>query len=244
MLVVDDDSGASDAAVEALRLEGFDVTRARGPVEALEALDGSLEPSVVLLDLPAGGEGPLSRIREHPVVQGVPIIAMSASESRLQDASGWDGRLLQPFDLDSLYELLGRLCMDSSSARLAFGVRSLDDEHKLQLRMANALVKMVGSRGDRTLAAPALEELVDFTRSHFAYEAEVMGRYRYPEAARHEREHEGWLVETDGLVNASSAGRSPLTLGGAIGVWDSIVGHIETMDRAFASYLAAHAYAG
>ncbi len=239
MLVVDDDFGAPNMAVEALQLEGFDVTRARGPSEALEALDGGCQPSVVLLT--ASGESPLPRIREHPAARGVPIVAMSASDRRLEEASGqWDARLAQPLDLDSLYELLGRLCTRSSSARVAFGFRSLDVEHEIQLRLADAFVKALGSRGDRQPASRVLEDLVDLTRSHFAYEAELMARYGYPEAADHEREHESWLKEYDELRMTSFAGLSAPTLGGAIAVQNSIASHIETMDQAFARYLSAH----
>lgn len=247
VIVVEDDFGVPNGTVEALKLEGFDVTRARGTAEAMEALEGGCRPCVVLLDLKmptASGESPLPRIREHLALQGVPIVAMSASDRGLQEASGqWDARLARPLDVDSLYELLGRLCTHSVSARAALGFRSLDVEHEIQLRIANALVKALGSRGDRKLAARDLEELVDFTRSHFAYETEIMGRYEYPEAAHHEREHELWLAEANNLEEASSAGRSPLTLGGAVAVWDSIVSHIETMDQAFATYLSARAYA-
>src|SRR5689334_11738892 len=101
----------------ALRDEGFRVEEARDGAEAIKALDQYRPPParlcLVLLDqmLPkADGVEVLQHLAAHGAY--VPVVAMSASRTRLKAAAeaGADDTLEKPFDLGKLLEVVERCC--------------------------------------------------------------------------------------------------------------------------------------
>jgi CheY-like chemotaxis protein len=85
ILIVDDDADIQSVLREALEIEGYTVEWASNGKEALDFLEkGTFFPSLILLDviMPIlNGWDFLAALRKHPKFSGIPVVALSATES-------------------------------------------------------------------------------------------------------------------------------------------------------------------
>ena len=100
----------------ALRAAGFDPFLCADGQEALEQLEGGLEPDLVLMDVRMprmGGVELAQRIRGEKRWDLIPLIAMSAYSDDLQEheitAAGADAFLPKPFTIADLRSMLSSL---------------------------------------------------------------------------------------------------------------------------------------
>lgn len=105
VLIVDDDPSFLELAAAALEGEGFAVSLARTPCEALMSAVHT-PPDVILLDiLLPGSDGldVLDALRSEPETRAVPVLACTALGERASAAHltslGFDGVLTKPLNL-------------------------------------------------------------------------------------------------------------------------------------------------
>ena len=110
VLVVDDDVDTREALAAALVEAGFLVEQAESGRRALERIENSGEPDVVLCDLHMpgmGGEELLDRLRET----GARVIILTGDSSARLAQFAREARLLQkPIDLDQLEAAVKEAC--------------------------------------------------------------------------------------------------------------------------------------
>jgi CheY-like chemotaxis protein len=106
VLVIDDDPDICSLLQMYLKLEGFDSRAAGNRQEILAELRRAPLPDVVILDvhLPdADGFEILHRMREHPVLKGLPILMLTGEATREAVLKGIlggaDGFVTKPFDI-------------------------------------------------------------------------------------------------------------------------------------------------
>jgi hemerythrin-like metal-binding protein len=120
------------------------------------------------------------------------------------------------------------------------GIASIDQEHRLQVSLLNALEEVLRQGTDRPLAERTLQQLVDFTSVHFHSEELVMRLYAYPQLDAHALEH-GRLLDQVEQIRRSSAGNDAaraLELVASLRTW--LTSHIRSMDQGFALWCARH----
>jgi hemerythrin len=113
--------------------------------------------------------------------------------------------------------------------------KKVDDEHRLQVELIDAVEHFVRSGVDPAVAGQTLEQLAAFSEAHFRSEEMLMRLYAYAGRAAHEEEHRRF---SDRLreIRDRVAGGDPSGALHAIGAWRaSLVQHIQTMDWDFAS---------
>lgn len=106
MLVVDDDETIREVISEVLRDEGYEVACAANGAQALEAMEESGCPRLVLLDLMMpvmSGWEVLERMQSDPGLASVPVVVVSA-----MNAPGTCGHLGKPVDIESLLRTVER----------------------------------------------------------------------------------------------------------------------------------------
>jgi CheY-like chemotaxis protein len=98
-----------------LQQSGYRVVTASNGEEALKVAELS-PPDLILMDIGMpglDGLGATRKIREHPVLQSVPVIALTAFSTegfrRAAYDAGIDGYLTKPIDFERLHELIRRL---------------------------------------------------------------------------------------------------------------------------------------
>ena len=110
VLIIDDDEGIRVALAEILELFGYHVAVAADGQEGVELLEVGLEPNAIILDLMMprmDGWTFLSRLRQDPKFQEVPVVVTSAVAS--ESPKGADACLQKPFDVGQLDREVARL---------------------------------------------------------------------------------------------------------------------------------------
>lgn len=112
VLIVEDDLDCREAIVLCLSEHGFKTQTAKNGIEALEALGTSDLPDVILLDLrmpELDGWTLVERMREHPMLANLPVVALSGSAFGPVSADAFHAFLTKPFDADVLVQTLHRV---------------------------------------------------------------------------------------------------------------------------------------
>ena len=104
ILIVDDNLVNLKLASDVLAFEGFTVERANSAVAALEILK-RFRASLILMDLAMPGMDGFTltrRLKADPLTRGIPIIALTASAMKGDDArareAGCDGYITKPIN--------------------------------------------------------------------------------------------------------------------------------------------------
>ncbi len=74
--------------------------------------------------------------------------------------------------------------------KMSVGVQQFDDDHKKLVTMLNDLFDGMQSGKAKDVLGKILDELVTYTKTHFAREEEAMSKNGYQEFAAHKREHD------------------------------------------------------
>ncbi|HLN23756.1 MAG TPA: bacteriohemerythrin [Patescibacteria group bacterium] len=126
------------------------------------------------------------------------------------------------------------------TADLSVDVPALDDDHKILVNLLNStLVACYAGFGDEHINI-ILDELLGYTRTHFAREIDILAQSGYPGCAAHQREHERMLAEVTAMtMRARIEVEQGLSaeVGDFLKTWltDHILGH----DMAYAKFLKA-----
>ncbi len=118
ILLVEDDDAIRESVSECLALEGYNVALAVNGAEALDWLERTDRPAVVLLDMimpVMTGAELLVRMRRNPVLAGVPVVLMTAAMQREPAAISAQAVLPKPFDLAELLQTVARFCGPGAS---------------------------------------------------------------------------------------------------------------------------------
>ena len=123
VLIVEDDDDIRELLAACLEREGYRVTGAADGREALVRLRSGIRFRTILLDL----HMPVMdgwRFREEqkkdPVLSGIPVVVVSASETRENDPEGIAARLNKPIQLEKLLTVLARVISSSTRGGGAF----------------------------------------------------------------------------------------------------------------------------
>lgn len=113
ILVVEDDQSIRISLQDLLEMEGYRVQVASNGVEALEALEHSGKPNLILLDLMMpvmDGFEFRKKMNTKPDLADIPIVVMSADGNvALKKAKiGASDYLRKPIDIDTLIERIER----------------------------------------------------------------------------------------------------------------------------------------
>lgn len=121
---------------------------------------------------------------------------------------------------------------------LAIGAAEVDREHTLQLDLLDRFATQLDGGADREALAGTLDQLVDFTKMHFASEEALMRLYGYERFAAHVAQHEETVERIDALRDACESGAEDLTAETLAHLRHWLVEHIRYADRAFGRFLA------
>ncbi|HJQ84617.1 MAG TPA: response regulator [Candidatus Binatia bacterium] len=113
ILVVEDDNDVREAMIHVLAAEGYEAIPAGDGEEALSAIDGGLEPCVILLDLMMPRMDGWEFIEHHRRRESrTPIIVVSAYGSPDQARGGGSviAYMRKPIDIDALLAVVARCC--------------------------------------------------------------------------------------------------------------------------------------
>ena len=118
------------------------------------------------------------------------------------------------------------------------GIQVLDDQHRRIVEMINQL-HAAQTGGSQLVVAEVIDELVDYTLSHFAFEEELMEEAGYPFCAAHKRVHEVFTKRVSEYRMRFQAGDDVVDeLKSMLSRW--LFDHIRGDDQAYALQVIAH----
>ncbi len=87
------------------------------------------------------------------------------------------------------------------------GLQEIDDDHREMLRIMRD-IKIAGDARDREACVRLLDELIDFSKTHFKREEKILKEIEYPSLDVHETYHADLLERADVVKEACKAIRS------------------------------------
>jgi len=124
------------------------------------------------------------------------------------------------------------------SAALAVGHAEIDRQHQVLIEIANRLNSAMRAGAGRQVCGSILDELVDYTVSHFSFEEKLMEKHQYGQRTAHLAEHRKLIDQVNRFKAQYGSGSAvSVELLGFIRDW--LLNHFLKVDRALASDLAS-----
>lgn len=124
--------------------------------------------------------------------------------------------------------------------KLSVGVGVLDEDHKRLVRMVNDLYDGLQAGHGRDMLGRILDELVTYTKVHFAREEKLFGETAYPAAAQHKQEHDALAGRVIDVQKKYAAGANAiLTIDVLQFLKNWLVNHIQGSDQKYRPHLNA-----
>jgi hemerythrin len=118
------------------------------------------------------------------------------------------------------------------------GIAQVDAEHEQLFAIIQRVEDALGCDGDlvQVLAFAAVQELIDYTRTHFASEERLMRQASYPQLEAHIRLHTVLLQAVDEMLLRIEVGDPSACLELSRFLFSWLIDHILLEDRAFAAF--------
>ena len=115
------------------------------------------------------------------------------------------------------------------SPTLETGIDVIDQQHKRIVDYINAL-RIAQVKGDRGAVAKTIDDVIDYTQSHFGFEEALMEDAGYPLLNAHKRVHELFIRRVAVLNQRFKSGEDiAQDLHNVLARW--LITHIQTEDR-------------
>jgi hemerythrin-like metal-binding protein len=118
------------------------------------------------------------------------------------------------------------------------GIARIDEEHRNLVGLLNGLYRAMRAGKTNEPLEELLDELIDYTRFHFANEESLMSRYGYPGYAAHKLEHERMTQKVQELQEQLAKGRISLSIEVFQFLRNWLSNHILDIDQRYAPFLA------
>ena len=125
----------------------------------------------------------------------------------------------------------------SWSDRLSVGVPEMDQQHKRLVEMTNQLYDAMGMGKGDNVKSLVLNDLLTYTKVHFAAEERLMQKYAYPHFASHKRLHDELTGEVLQLKDKLQTGQMVASVTLANFLKDWLQKHITQEDRKYGQFI-------
>jgi hemerythrin len=125
--------------------------------------------------------------------------------------------------------------------QISVGVAQFDNDHKYLITLLNSLYDGINAgRGPQSLAY-ILEELLEYTETHFAREEAELQRLGYPDFEAHKAQHDRLTGSVYDIQRQVQAGATTALSTQAVEFLNNwLVEHIQGADKNYMSFFASH----
>lgn len=117
------------------------------------------------------------------------------------------------------------------------GIESIDNQHKKLLLLINHLQTAVTHSTGEQFEREALDELVDYTRTHFAYEESLMEENGYPDFETHKAQHEDMVNKVEKVLAEYQRDQETAMTNAIDYLKNWLINHINGTDKQYSEYL-------
>ena len=113
---------------------------------------------------------------------------------------------------------------------------TIDAEHRIQIGLIKALCDAVDTQKPVAEIARILEQLVDYSETHFMSEELLMRLDSYDEFQNHSEEHQAMMEILKSMLKNHHDGKLDLLPGQAQSMLAFLLKHIDTSDKRYATH--------
>ena len=117
------------------------------------------------------------------------------------------------------------------------GIDSIDRQHKKLLNLINQLQTAVDYSTGEEFEREALDELVDYTKTHFTYEEGLMKDNDYPGFEPHKTQHEEMVAHVKETLSEYEKDHDTAMNNAARFLRKWLINHINGTDKQYSSFL-------
>ncbi|RMD68104.1 MAG: hemerythrin [Gammaproteobacteria bacterium] len=117
------------------------------------------------------------------------------------------------------------------------GIEAIDRQHRAIAALVNELHRAMEEGRGREALKKILEDLIDTTRAHFAYEEKLMADFHYPGIIRHKNEHRRLLRHIIELHRRFVEGELLLSFAILLDLHAWATRHIAKSDKSLGEFL-------
>ena len=119
------------------------------------------------------------------------------------------------------------------SDNMSVGVARIDKEHQKLIELINLLHSEMSAGKSNQVMDKVLDELIGYTKNHFATEEMLFRTYNYPQAAVHKQEHDSLTKKVLELQAEFKAGKTFIGVPTLNFLRDWLTHHILKQDMAY-----------
>lgn len=119
-------------------------------------------------------------------------------------------------------------------------IQEIDEQHKQLVALINNLYTAMAGKRDREQIGRIINELVDYTRIHFAVEECLMRMFHYQGYDAHKDMHDGIVKRVKGFQERYHGGDDMVGMELLLFLKDWLLTHIQKVDRLYSDHLLKH----
>lgn len=117
------------------------------------------------------------------------------------------------------------------------GIQVIDEDHKRLLHLINNLQTAAHYHTDETFVKEAMDELVDYTKTHFKREEDLMEENGYPDFEAHKAEHEAMIAKVGETLKAFEQNQDSAIEDAVQYLKTWLINHINGSDQGYSGFL-------
>jgi len=117
------------------------------------------------------------------------------------------------------------------------GIASIDQQHRKLINLINLLQTATIYSTGGGFEREALDELVNYTVTHFSYEEELMQKHDYPDFEGHKKQHEKMIETVTRILKQYEDNPDSALRDASQFLKDWLIKHINGTDKQYSDYL-------
>lgn len=119
-------------------------------------------------------------------------------------------------------------------------IQEIDEQHKRLVEIINELYDAIAAKKNRDQLSVVLNELVEYTKVHFAVEETLMRIFHYEEYREHKGIHDRIVNQVLDFQRQFNAGNDKVGMELLLFLKDWLFEHIEKVDKKYSKHFLKH----
>ena len=115
-------------------------------------------------------------------------------------------------------------------------VSAIDDQHKKLIELVNQLYDAMRKGQDLIIIGEVIDELIHYTKTHFAYEEAYFEKFGFEKKEEHKAEHKDFVREVEEFKNKFKEGKITLSIEVLQFLSGWLFTHIKGSDKDYITY--------